>query len=68
MSDYDYETTFTFRKSKYFWKFLNRQILIFDADNGSLNDSQYRLLLFSSMPDDFNNCIDEDTGCLVPAQ
>lgn len=68
MSDYDYETTFTFRKSKYFWKFLNRQILIFDADNGTLNDSQYRLLLFSSMPDDFNNCIDEDTGCLVPAQ
>lgn len=67
MSDYDYETTFTFRKSKYFWKFLNRQIKIWDSDNATLNDSQYKLLLFSSMPDDFNTCIDENTGCLRSA-
>ena len=67
MSDYDYETTLTFRKSKYFWKFLNRQIKIWDTGSSTLNDSQYTLLLFSSMPDNFNDCVDETTGCLIAA-
>ena len=65
MSEYDYETILTFRKSKYFWKFVNRQMLIYDSDN--LNDSDYKLLLFSSMPDNVNDCIDETTGCLTSA-
>ena len=58
----DYETILTFRKSKYFWKFLNRQMVITDVD--TLNDSDYELLLFSSMPENFQNCIDVDTGCI----
>lgn len=58
----DYETILTFRKSKYFWKFLNRQMVITDVD--TLNDSDYELLLFSSMPENFQDCIDVDTGCI----
>ena len=65
MSENDYETVLTFRKSKYFWKFVNRQMLIYDTDN--LNDSDYKLLLFSSLPDNINNAINEDTGCLKSA-
>lgn len=61
--EYDYETTLTFEKSKYFWKFLNRQMIITDVE--SLNDSFYRLVLFSAMPDNFqDNCIDPNTGCM----
>ena len=69
MSEYDYETTFTFRKPNTFWKFLNKQMVIQDVD--TLNDKvggsytkKYHLLLFSSLPTDFNNCIDSETGCL----
>lgn len=69
MSDYDYETSFTFRKPNTFWKFLNKQMVIQDVD--TLNDKvggsytkKYHLLLFSSLPTDFNDCIDSTTGCL----
>lgn len=65
MSEYDYETTFTFRKPNTFWKFLNKQMVIQDVD--TLNDNgnkKYHLLLFSSLPTDFNDCIDTSTGCL----
>ena len=65
MSEYDYETTFTFRKPNTFWKFLNKQMVI--QDSSTLNDNnnkKYRLLLFSSLPTDFNDCIDSTTGCL----
>lgn len=68
-SEYDYETTFTFRKPNTFWKFLNKQMVIQDVD--TLNDKsggsytkKYHLLLFSSLPQDFNDCIDSTTGCL----
>ena len=68
-SEYDYETTFTFRKPNHFWEFLNKQMVIKDVD--SLNDKsggsytkKYHLLLFSSLPTDFNDCIDSTTGCL----
>lgn len=61
----DYETTLTFRKSKYFWKFVNRQMKIYDASDNGLNDSQYSLLFFSSMPENIYDCIDENTGCLT---
>ena len=33
MADYDYETILTFHKSKYFWKFLNIQMMITDAES-----------------------------------
>lgn len=58
----DYETILTFHKSKYFWKFLNRQMVITDVD--TLNDYGYKLLLFSAMPENFQECIDENTGCI----
>lgn len=62
MSEYDYETSFTFHKPNGFYKHLNKQMVIEDRD--SLNDdSLYHLLLFSALPTDFNDCIDED-GCL----
>lgn len=68
MGEYDYETTFTFRKPKTFWVFLNKQMVIKDSD--TLNDNgnkKYHLLLFSSLPDDFNDCIDTN-GCLKNSQ
>ena len=67
MSDYDYETTLTFRKSPYFWKFLNRQLKIYETGSNGLNDSQYKILLFSAVPDNINNCINSSTGCLQSA-
>ena len=57
----DYETSFTFRKTNQFWNQLNKALVIKDRD--TLNDSLYHLILFSSLPSDFNNCIDE-YGCL----
>lgn len=72
MSENDYETTFTFRKPNHFWEFLNKQMVIKDVD--SLNDKsggsytkKYHLLLFSSLPTDFNDCVDSN-GCLKQSQ
>lgn len=62
MTEYDYETSFTFHKPNGFYKHLNKQMVIEDRD--SLNDdSLYHLLLFSALPVDFNDCIHTD-GCL----
>lgn len=61
-SEYDYETTFTFRKPQDFWVHLNKQMVIKDRD--TLNDDGlYHLILFSSLPTNFNDCIDSN-GCL----
>lgn len=61
-SEYDYETTFTFRKPQNFWVHLNKQMVIKDRD--TLNDDGlYHLILFSSLPKDPNECIDSN-GCL----
>ncbi len=58
----DYETTFTFRKPQTFWVHLNKQMVIKDRD--TLNDDGlYHLILFSSLPQDPNECIDSN-GCL----
>lgn len=58
LSEYDYETSLTFSKTKYFWKMLNRNLIIEDKD--SLNNTGgFKLILFSSLPEDFNTCIDE---------
>lgn len=65
MGEYDYETVMTFRKPNHFWKFLNKKMVISDSD--ALNDSgnkKYHLVFFSSLPNDFNDCIDSTTGCL----
>ena len=61
-SEYDYETSFTFRKPQNFWVHLNKQMVIKDRD--TLNDDGlYHLILFSALPQDFNTCIDNN-GCL----
>jgi len=65
MGEYDYETVMTFRKPNHFWKFLNIQMLISDSD--ALNDEEYHLVFFSSIPSDFNDCIDQ-YGCLKNSQ
>lgn len=58
MGEYDYETTLVFERHKYFWKMLNRQIIIEDKE--SLNVSGgFKLILFSALPTDFNTCINE---------
>lgn len=55
---YDYLFSLTFQKHKYFWKMLNRNLII--EDKNSLNDTGgFKLILFSSLPEDFNDCIDE---------
>ena len=56
MSEYDYETTFVFSRTKYFWSMLNRQMIINDKE--SLNSTGgFKLILFSALPDDFNTCV-----------
>lgn len=66
MSENDYETVISFRKSKYFWKFLNKQIMLQDLEAAN-GEGGYKILFFSSMPDNFNDCINENTGCLQSA-
>ena len=61
-SEYDYEYAFTFRKPNTFWANLNKTMEIKDRD--TLNDDGlYHLILFSSLPQDPNECIDNN-GCL----
>ena len=63
----DNETTFVFKKTKYFWKFLNKQ---FDLSN--MNDifkpngtGDYTFVLAEQVPNDIYSCIDSETGCLI---
>lgn len=61
------ETTFVFKKTKYFWKFLNKQ---FDLSNmndifSSLNQGDYTFVLAEQVPNDIYSCIDSETGCLI---
>lgn len=59
MGDYDYETTFVFSRSKYFWSMLNRQMIIKDKE--SLNSTGgFKFILFSSLPEDVNTCLDDN--------
>lgn len=51
----DYETSFTFRKPNHFWVQLNQQMNIKDRDTLN-NGGLYHLVLFSSLPTDFNDC------------
>lgn len=68
------ETTFTFRKSKYFWKFLNRQFRLNDPLTekdemndifSSVNEGDYTIVLAEQVPNDIYTCIDSSTGCLI---
>ena len=61
------ETTFVFRKSKYFWKFVNKQ---FDLSNmndifDKVNEGDYTFVLAEQVPNDVYTCIDSETGCLI---
>ena len=62
MSEYDYETTLTFRKTKMFWVELNKQMVIKER-NTLNNDGLYHLVFFSSAPIDFNDALDS-RGCI----
>ncbi len=59
MGEYDYETTLVFRRTKYFWKMLNRQIFIEDKETLNATGG-FKLILFSALPDDFNTCVDNN--------
>lgn len=63
------ETTFVFKKSKYFWKFVNRQFKLDNMNdifaNSGLNEGDYTFILAEQVPTDIYSCIDEETGCLV---
>lgn len=63
------ETTFVFKKNKYFWKFVNRQFKLDDMNDifakTSLNEGDYTFVLAEQVPTDIYSCIDEETGCLV---
>lgn len=62
------DETFTFKKTKYFWKFMNKQ---FDLSNmndiflPAANEGDYTFLLAEQVPNDIYTCIDEDSGCLI---
>lgn len=62
------ETTFVFKKTKYFWKFINKQ---FDLSNmndiflPSVGDGDYTFVLAEQVPNDVYSCIDSETGCLI---
>ena len=62
------ETTFVFRKSKYFWKFLNKKFDLDDLNDifrDIENEGDYTFILCEQVPNDINSCIDEETGCLI---
>lgn len=62
------ETTFVFKKSKHFWKFINKQ---FDLTNmndifaNATNEGDYTFVLAEQVPNDIYTCIDSTTGCLI---
>lgn len=61
------ENTFVFKKSKYFWKFINKQ---FDLSNmndiySNINEGDYTFVLAEQVPTDIYSCIDSETGCLI---
>lgn len=62
------EYTFVFRKSKYFWKFVNKQFELANMNDiftESQNEGDYTFILCESVPSNIDDCIDEETGCLV---
>lgn len=68
------ETTFIFKKSKYFWKFINRQFRLDDPTTtkdemndifSALEEGDYTFVLAEQVPNDIYTCIDARTGCLV---
>lgn len=63
------EKKFTFYKSKYIWRFLNRQFILTNLNDiyGEATDDtegDYTFILAESVPTDIYDCIDEETGCL----
>ena len=63
------ETTFVFKKNKYFWKFVNRQFKLDDMNDifskTSLNEGDYTFVLAEQVPTDIYSCMDSTTGCLI---
>ena len=64
------ENTFTFYKTKYFWKFFNKAFDITDLNDifsKNSNEGDYTFILAEQVPSDIYACIDEETGCLEEA-
>ena len=63
------ETTFIFKKSKYFWKFVNRQFKLDNMNDifakSSLDEGDYTFVLAEQVPTNIYDCIDSTDGCLV---
>lgn len=60
------DETFTFHKTKYFWKFVNKQFDLTDMNDrfDKVGEGDYTFLLAEQVPADIYTCINEDTGCL----
>ena len=60
------DETFTFHKTKYFWKFVNKQFDLTDMNDrfDSVGEGDYTFLLAEQVPADIYSCINENTGCL----
>lgn len=54
-----YETTMSFRRSKYFFKYMNKEFDLLDINKDFTNEGNYRLILASHVPSDIYSCIDE---------
>lgn len=62
------DETFIFKKTKYFWKFINKQFDLSDMNDIFLptaNEGDYTFLLAEQVPTDIYECIDENNGCLI---
>ena len=62
------DATFIFRKTKYFWQYVNRQFKLMDMndifDKGGFNEGDYTFVLAEQVPSNIYDCIDE-YGCLI---
>lgn len=60
------EETFVFYKTKYFWKFFNKQFDITNLNDifSEVGEGDYTFLLAEQVPSDIYSCIDENTGCI----
>lgn len=60
------DETFTFHKTKYFWKFVNKQFDLTDMNDrfDEVGEGDYTFLLAEQVPADIYTCINKDTGCL----
>lgn len=62
------EETFVFKKTKYFWKFVNKQFDLYDMNDiffKEVEEGDYTILLAEQVPANIYSCINEENGCLI---